>query len=61
MNTDFMNIPIPAVEQLQKRQEERELLMDSTKINLDSTAEKVAKHIYDEIIAYQNSLSDPMM
>lgn len=52
-------IPQSVAQQLQERHIERNMLIDATQIQLESTAEKVAQYIYNEVINYQNNLPDP--
>lgn len=54
-----INIPTGVTEQIQARQYEREIMLDASRIQIGSTADQVARYIYDEIINYQNSLPDP--
>ena len=58
MNDNFIGIPPSVTQQLQENHKKRELLIDATKIQLDSTAEQVAKYIYNEVINYQQNLPD---
>lgn len=55
----MINIPAGVTEQLQARNNEREILVNASFIQTESTAEKVAENIYKAVIAYQNSLPDP--
>lgn len=55
----MINIPVGVTEQLQARNNEREILVNASFIQIESTAEKVAQNIYNAIIEYQNNLPDP--
>lgn len=58
MNLHQSTIPRNVRKQLEQNSQNRQLEIDASKVQLESTAEHVAKHLYDEIITYQNKLSD---
>lgn len=55
----FMNFISPEVQkQLQKNNENRQIEINASKMQLDSRAEQVAYYLYEEIRDYQNKLPD---
>lgn len=59
----FPNIPVPTIspdvqKQLDQNYKNRQIEINASKIQLGSTAEQVAIHLYNEIQRYQTNLSN---
>lgn len=59
MDYSFSSFPSPEIQrQLDQANKNRQLEVDASKIQIGSTAEQVAMHLYNEIQRYQQNLSD---
>lgn len=59
MFPDFNMMPSPSIQrQLDQVAQDKQKLVKAAEIQQLSTAEYIAKHIYDEIVKYQFNLSD---